>query len=205
VKLNSADFQRGGFDEQESTAVVEALEAAGIDLLEISGGTYERSIMFAESNASAAASTRAREAFFLEYAEAVRSRTTLPIMLTGGFRSGSAMSSALESGAVDVAGLARPLAVEPDLPLRLLTDPSASARVVKLTTGSAALDGVVVGTWYGRQLRRMGEGREPALRLSRIGAVGLYVADHLRTLGRRLTRALTVRRTPTGLPSSAPV
>lgn len=205
VKLNSADFQRGGFDQQESMAVVEALEAAGIDLLEISGGTYERSIMFAESNAGAGESTQAREAFFLEYAEAVRSRTSLPIMLTGGFRSGAAMSAALESGAVDVAGLARPLAVEPDLPRRLLVDPSAAARVVSLSTGSASVDGMVVGVWYGRQLVRMGQGLEPAMKLSRVAAVGFYLADHLRTVSRRLTGVFNRRRPRTAMADSAPV
>ena len=179
VKLNSADFQRGGFTEEESMDVVTALEAEGIDLLEISGGTYERSVMFAESNANAKASTQAREAFFLEYAERVRSRTSLPLLLTGGFRSGAAMTEAL-AGAVDVVGMARPLAVEPDLSARLLADPTAAARVVKVSTGNGMLDGLVVGVWYGTQLRRMGAGQDPNPRLSRLRALFTYVASHLR-------------------------
>ena len=176
----------------------------GIEVLELSGGTYERAVMCAESNAAAADSTQAREAFFLEYAEAVRSRTTLPIMLTGGFRSGAAMSAALESGAIDVAGIARPLAVEPELPSQLLVDPSAAARVLSLSTGSPSLDGMVVGVWYGNQLRRMGRGLDPALKLSRVGAVGLYLATHLRTLARRLAGRLNIRSSPV-VPRSATV
>ncbi len=187
VKLNSADFQRGGFDEQESMEVVAALDAAGIDLLEISGGTYERSILFTESNA--AESTRTREAFFLEYAEGVRGRTALPILLTGGFRSGRAMTEAVSSGAIDVAGLARPLAVEPDLPLRLLADPGAAARVVHLATGSKSLDGLVVGAWYGRQIRRMGQGLAPSMGLTRLGAVAWYLGAHLASVARRRARS----------------
>lgn len=68
VKLNSADFQRGGFSEEESRDVVAALAGEGIDLLEISGGNYESPAMAG----SASASTRAREAYFLEYARTVR-------------------------------------------------------------------------------------------------------------------------------------
>ncbi|MEO0341432.1 MAG: NADH:flavin oxidoreductase, partial [Bacteroidota bacterium] len=42
VKLNSADFQKGGFTQEESLEVVQMLDELEIDLLEISGGTYER-------------------------------------------------------------------------------------------------------------------------------------------------------------------
>jgi 2,4-dienoyl-CoA reductase-like NADH-dependent reductase (Old Yellow Enzyme family) len=45
IKLNSADFQRGGFTEEESIATIRALADAGIDLIEISGGTYETPAM----------------------------------------------------------------------------------------------------------------------------------------------------------------
>ena len=64
VKLNSADFQRGGFSEDESRDVIAALAAEGLDMIEISGGNYESPAM----SGSAAASTRAREAYFLDYA-----------------------------------------------------------------------------------------------------------------------------------------
>jgi 2,4-dienoyl-CoA reductase-like NADH-dependent reductase (Old Yellow Enzyme family) len=68
IKLNSADFQRGGFTEDESRAVVSVLAGGGLDLIEVSGGSYESPAM----TGSAAASTRAREAYFLEYARTVR-------------------------------------------------------------------------------------------------------------------------------------
>ncbi|MHA0035967.1 oxidoreductase [Deinococcus sp. PESE-38] len=45
VKLNSSDFVRGGFSEDDSLAVVAALGARGCDLIEISGGTYEKPMM----------------------------------------------------------------------------------------------------------------------------------------------------------------
>jgi 2,4-dienoyl-CoA reductase-like NADH-dependent reductase (Old Yellow Enzyme family) len=82
VKLNSSDFQRGGFTEQESLDVIAHLDAENIDLLEISGGTYESPAM----TGTIAESTRRREAYFLEFAESVREITTVPLMVTGGFR-----------------------------------------------------------------------------------------------------------------------
>ena len=116
VKLNSADFQRGGLTEEESMAVVEALETEGVDLLEISGGTYEAAAMVGVLKES----TRSREAYFLDYAEAVRERTAMPLMLTGGLRSTAVMEETVATGAVDVIGLGRPLAVETDLCARIL-------------------------------------------------------------------------------------
>jgi 2,4-dienoyl-CoA reductase-like NADH-dependent reductase (Old Yellow Enzyme family) len=103
VKLNSADFQRGGFEVGEAKEVARALEAEGIDLLEISGGTYERPAMTGTvaaalpgkdggAAAKVKASTAAREAYFLEYAAELRTATKLPLMLTGGLRSAAAMA-----------------------------------------------------------------------------------------------------------------
>jgi 2,4-dienoyl-CoA reductase-like NADH-dependent reductase (Old Yellow Enzyme family) len=190
LKLNSADFQRGGFSEEESMAVVEALE--GIDLLEISGGTYEAAAMFAERKK--AASTRAREAFFLEYAEKVRSRVRGPLMVTGGFRTAGGMAAALASGAVDVVGLARPLAAEPDLPARLLAGAATEAAAIKLDTGVKKLDAVIQGGWYQMQLDRMGRGLAPDLGMSRVRAVLGYLAarsprERARELGSRAATA----------------
>lgn len=175
VKLNSADFQRGGFDEAESMAVVAALEAAGLDLLEISGGSYEAPAMMGD--ATRRASTVAREAYFLDYARAVRERTKLPLMLTGGFRTAAGMGEALAEGAVDVVGLARPLAVEPDLPARLLAGAADAARPVPdLRVG--AYDAFVDLTWHAQQLGRMGRGLPPDPGRSKWVALGAGLIDH---------------------------
>ena len=111
VKLNSADFQRGGFTEDDSRQVVSALADEAIDLIEISGGNYESPAM----SGSAAASTRAREAYFLDYARTVRQVAgQVPLAVTGGFRTQEAMTQAVESGDCDVVGLARPTVTLPD-------------------------------------------------------------------------------------------
>ena len=172
LKLNSADFQRGGFSEEESTAVIAELDALGLDLLEISGGTYETAAMFDEPHQRE--STQKREAYFLEYAERVRATVRTPLMVTGGFRTAAGMTRALESGAVDVVGMARPLAVEPDLPARLCADPTAAARPVRLAIGFKTIDSLVQGAWYQVQIERLARGLEPDPHTSRILAALKY-------------------------------
>lgn len=110
VKLNSSDFQRGGFSEDDSIVVIKMLEALGIDFIEISGGTYENAEMMQSPHLRD--STRQREAFFIEFAEKVaKGCNKVPLMLTGGFRTTSVMNKALAAGAVSLIGMARPFAV----------------------------------------------------------------------------------------------
>ena len=162
VKLNSADFQRGGFTEEESMQVVCALESEGVDLLEISGGTYEKPAVTGAIR-EMRASTLAREAYFLEYARAVREKTKMPLLLTGGFRTRSGMVAALagERGCVDMIGLARPMALEPELPRGLLDGSILESRVQPKTTGFRALDGLIEISWYTYQLHRIAHGQDP--------------------------------------------
>lgn len=161
VKLNSADFQRGGFTQEESMAVVQALDSEGVDLLEISGGTYEAPAMTGQDVRE---STRSREAYFLEYAEEVRSRVSMPLMLTGGFRTASAMRDALSSGAIDIVGIGRPLAVDTHGPAELLAGSRDAIRAGDKRIGHKQLDGLTDLYWHTRQLHRLGAGREPDLR-----------------------------------------
>ena len=115
VKLNSADFQRGGFDFEESLQVAKWLEAESVDLLEISGGTYEQPRLLnvdgiePVEDQSVKASTKAREAYFVDFAQAMRKEITMPLMVTGGLRRLDAMEDALASGSADVVGIGRPL------------------------------------------------------------------------------------------------
>lgn len=162
IKLNSADFQRGGFSEEESMQVAETLAALGMDLIEISGGTYEQPEM---SGGNVRNSTRQREAYFLEYAQQIRARLPgTPLMVTGGFRSAQAMKAALASGATDIVGLARPLVMEPDLPARILAGEDARSVVAPITTGIRQVDEMAMMevSWYARQIHRMGAGKAPA-------------------------------------------
>lgn len=165
IKLNSADFMKGGFSEDDSMEVVQALANAGINLIEISGGTYESPSMMGKG---AKQSTIDREAYFLDYMEKVRKLVNTPLVVTGGFRSGPAMLEALQSGATDFVGLARTVAIDTEFPNKLLADDRYSMILSNPSTGNRAMDAMaMIGiTWYEQQLARIAKGKDPKANLS---------------------------------------
>ncbi|GLR49120.1 NADH:flavin oxidoreductase/NADH oxidase family protein [Shinella yambaruensis] len=112
VKLNSADFQRGGFSPEEAQAVVAMLGNLGVDLVELSGGSYEAPAMMGAARDDR---TLAREAYFLEFARKIGEVATMPLMVTGGIKRREVAETVIESG-VAMAGIATALAIEPNLP-----------------------------------------------------------------------------------------
>jgi 2,4-dienoyl-CoA reductase-like NADH-dependent reductase (Old Yellow Enzyme family) len=160
IKINSADFQKGGFTEEESAEVIVGLAEAGIDLVEISGGTYEAPAMTGRSQK---ASTKAREGYFLSFVEGLRARVKVPLAVTGGFRTAAGMEAAVQDGAADLVGLARTLAIQPDFPRQVLAGDDPTSLVRPLSTGVKAVDKVAMldVTWFENQLARMGQGQEP--------------------------------------------
>ena len=193
VKLNSADFQRGGFDEEASVAVADWLEDVGVDLIEVSGGNYEqpRMIDFERKDPLAASkreSTLRREAYFLNFVPKLRARTKLPVMVTGGFRSVEAMRLAVEKDGVDVIGLGRPMVIDPEAPRKVL-----SGSVTRLFSRD---DDLVIGPglfgprspisflrdlnawgslgWYYEHMYSLADGKEPDLKLSPFKALLSY-------------------------------
>ncbi|PCK30363.1 NADH:flavin oxidoreductase/NADH oxidase family protein [Pseudoalteromonas piscicida] len=114
VKLNSADFQRGGFSNEEAKQVVIWLNDMQVDLVELSGGSYEAPAMQGRARDG---STLAREAYFLTFAKAIREVATMPVMVTGGIKRKSVAQKVMESG-VEMVGVATALAIEPSLPNR---------------------------------------------------------------------------------------
>ena len=87
----------------------------------------------------------------------------IPLAVTGGFRSLQGMADAISSGAIDFVGLARSLAIEPDVPNRLLSGQEPRLRVRPIKTGLPPIDrmGLMEITWYTGQLKRIGRGEPP--------------------------------------------
>jgi 2,4-dienoyl-CoA reductase-like NADH-dependent reductase (Old Yellow Enzyme family) len=127
VKMNSADFQKKGFTHADSMAVVELLNSENIDLLELSGGTFERAAMIGVGDDEqlarepVRASTAAREAYFAVYTADARKIAKMPVMATGGFRRRSSMEGALNDGTCDVVGLGRPFCLDPIIAAKLMS------------------------------------------------------------------------------------
>lgn len=163
VKINSADFMKAGFTEEESMYVIESLEELGVDLVEISGGTYEKAVMTGKKGARSE-----REAYFLEYAEGLKKKTSIPLAVTGGFRTRNGMTEALMSGSTDMIGLARPLAVDPSIPHKFLNQGMEEITIRSIKTGIPAIDkaGMMEIMWYSQQLDRIGKGKKAKPRFS---------------------------------------
>jgi len=112
VKLNSADFQRGGFSPEDARSVVAMLGALNVDMVELSGGSYEAPAMMGTARDER---TLAREAYFLEFARDILDVAAMPLMVTGGIRRREVAEQVVDNG-VAIAGIATALAIEPDLP-----------------------------------------------------------------------------------------
>jgi 2,4-dienoyl-CoA reductase-like NADH-dependent reductase (Old Yellow Enzyme family) len=207
VKLNSDDFRQGGFSNDDCVQVVRWLNAERIDLLEVSGGTYEQPRLLGfegkrDSVVPMRASTRRREAYFAEYARTIREVATMPLMITGGFRTRGGMAEALAAGDCDVIGLGRPVITEPDLPRRLLLGEAESAErhedrlrlaergwrsPTSRLLAMRVLNVLGAQAWYYQQIFRLADRGAPDLDLGLLPAVAAYLKDECAT-------ALRVRR-----------
>ena len=180
VKLNSADFRRGGFTEEESVAVVAALGDEHVDLLEVTGGTFEATAMFGDLTHRAGTS-----AFFVDYVREVRAIARMPIMLTGGIRDPAAMSRLIREDEAQVIGMARPLAVLPDLPAAVLAGSTVPALPHPRRTGRRLADVAIESYWHNQQIRRLSRGRDPDPRRGLVRTVLSAGTTNLRWLLRR--------------------
>nr|WP_100640750.1 NADH:flavin oxidoreductase/NADH oxidase family protein [Alteromonas facilis] len=158
VKLNSADFQRGGFDVDDAQQVVSMLEAYGIDFVELSGGSYEAPAM---QGRTADDRTLAREAYFLEFAEQIARKTTLNIMTTGGVSRLETAQTVINSG-VSLVGMASALAFTPNLVESWQQSSPVDGVIPKVTWKDKTLAGLATMAIIKRQLRRMSQGASPS-------------------------------------------
>lgn len=159
LKLNSADFQRGGFSEQDARAVVQGLDAEALDLLELSGGSYESPAM---QGRTADGRTLAREAYFLDFARDLAVAAQMPVMTTGGIRR-RAVAEQVLAGGVALVGIGTALAQQPDLPTHWQAE-EAGVPPLAVNWKDKTLAGLASMAMVRCQLRRMGAGREPLAR-----------------------------------------
>lgn len=157
VKLNSADFQRGGFDADDARQVIEMLAPLGVDLVELSGGSYESPAM---TGRPADSRTQAREAYFLDLAKDLVRTSALPLMLTGGISRRETAERVLDNG-VAVIGMGTALAVTPDLPDRWRQGQEADRQMRAVTWSDKALASAAGMAQVRHQMRRIARGSKP--------------------------------------------
>jgi 2,4-dienoyl-CoA reductase-like NADH-dependent reductase (Old Yellow Enzyme family) len=199
VKLNSADFQRGGFDANDAQQVIAMLEPLGVDLVELSGGSYESPAM---SGRPVDGRTAAREAYFLDLAADLAATSALPLMLTGGITRRETAERVLANH-VAVVGMATAIAATPDLPNRWREGRPAAGSLKPVGWSDKALASMAGMAQVRYQMRRIGRGKNPAFG---VGPARALIADQLvqRRARARYSRWLATRshteltRTPGG-------
>jgi 2,4-dienoyl-CoA reductase-like NADH-dependent reductase (Old Yellow Enzyme family) len=162
VKLNSADFQRGGFDKDDAIEVVKMLNNYPIDLIEVSGGTYEAPAMQGQSKDDR---TLAREAYFLEFAQEIAKVAKMPVMTTGGIRRKEIAQKVLNQG-VSIIGIATALAMNPELPNLWKSGKNIEGTTPYIGFKNKTLASLALMTVIQRQLRIIGDGGQPKQKLN---------------------------------------
>ena len=155
VKLNSADFQKGGFSSEDARKVVSMLNPLGVDLIELSGGSYEAPAMHGQTRDGR---TLAREAYFLEFAKDIATVAHMPIMVTGGIRRYPVVEQVLDSG-IAMAGMGTALAINPQLPNAWRADQSATPLLRPITWKNKVLSSIAYMAMVKYQLRRLSQGQ----------------------------------------------
>jgi len=162
VKLNSADFQRGGFSEDDAKQVVLMLNELAVDMIELSGGSYESPAM---QGRTADGRTLAREAYFLEFAKVLAGVARMPVMTTGGISRPEVAEQVLASG-VAVAGIATAMAEVPDLPLQWREGKAPAALPPAVNWKDKTMVAVATMALVKRRMRALGAGQLAARRYS---------------------------------------
>jgi 2,4-dienoyl-CoA reductase-like NADH-dependent reductase (Old Yellow Enzyme family) len=180
VKLNSADFQRGGFDAGDAAIVIAMLEPLGVDLVELSGGSHESPAM---TGRPADARTAGREAYFLELAAGLARTSPLPLMLTGGITRRETAETVLASG-VALVGVASAMAVTPDLSNRWRAGLEPTERLRPVTWRDKTLASAASMSLARYQMRRITRGQDPTGKTSPLHALVCDQHAERRALGR---------------------
>lgn len=165
IKINSADFQKGGFSADDAKWVVTQLNSYRLDLVELSGGSYESPAMSGSAaDPTSGDSTTRREAYFVDFARDIAQVASMPIMVTGGITKRSVAEEALEEQAdisIDMLGIARALAYEPALPNKWQQDQALEISLPVVSWKNKTLSALASMAITKAQLTRMAAGKLP--------------------------------------------
>ena len=143
IKLNAQDNLKGGLELEDAMIVAEKLSEAGIDAIEISGGTPASGD---ESPARMKINKPEKEAYHLPLAQKIKQAVSCPVMVVGGIRSFEVAEKAVQKDGVDYISMARPLIREPNLANRWLQGDRSPAKCI--SCNSCFMPGIKEGGIY---------------------------------------------------------
>jgi 2,4-dienoyl-CoA reductase-like NADH-dependent reductase (Old Yellow Enzyme family) len=112
IKMNTRDFLEGGLNLDDSIKAAAMMEKAGIDAVELSGGTIASG---KEGPVRTGIVSGKNEAYFKDAASAFKKKIDLPIILVGGIRSFFLAQQLVNDNIADYISMSRPFIREPDL------------------------------------------------------------------------------------------
>ena len=112
IKINSEDYIDNGLSLEDSIAAAKLLTDAGIDAIELSGGTLSSGKL---SPSRSGINKEEKEAYFKEAAAAYKKTMDVPLILVGGMRSLNVAEKIINSGIADYISMCRPFIREPGL------------------------------------------------------------------------------------------
>ncbi|MDA9367990.1 NADH:flavin oxidoreductase/NADH oxidase family protein [Flavobacteriaceae bacterium] len=200
VKLNSADFQKGGFELHDAKAVIQLLNELDVDLVELSGGSYESPAMqgrVTEKDAEKPETTLRREAYFVDFAREIASVAKIPIMVTGGILRRVVAEQALEKDSagfgVEMLGLAQAMAFRPDLPNQW-RDHELEIKLPQVNWKNKTFAALAVMAVTKVQLKRLAQGKSPKANVSPLfSLIGDQIETNKRTKRYRRWRENTAQ------------
>ncbi|MGP9765989.1 oxidoreductase [Halomonas sp. AOP13-D3-9] len=148
IRINSTDQLEGGLTDTEALEVVRLLDQTSIDLIDISRGTY-----FPGAKASSGGASSGP--YFVDFARRAKGVTNIPLMLTGGFKRRDQAVEAIASGAVDLVGVARAMALNPRLADTWLSEEGGDSKFPRFESGPPG----GITAWYTMRLTALGEDR----------------------------------------------
>lgn len=166
IKINSTDKLVGGLTEVDALEVVRMLDQTSIDLIDISGGTYF------PGAASASDSTRSSGPYFIDFARRAKRVTSIPMMLTGGFKTREQAVDAIRRNCTDAVSLARAMVLNPSLPNTWLSDTGGDPEYPVFK--SSPRGGITA--WYTMRLTALGQDDEHHFDLNLEAAIKTYEA-----------------------------
>jgi len=180
IKLNSADFQRGGFSQEDAKNVVMMLNKENVDFVELSGGSYESAAMAGVPAGGELTSTIAREMYFIDFAKEIKKSAKMPIMVTGGVTKFDTVRAALESGGTDIVGIATAMAYAPHLPKQWQAGDNLHIELPQVKSKNKLLRVMASMAMTKKQLHLMGDNKPPKAKLNPILTV---IKDRIRLAG----------------------
>ena len=153
IKLNSSDFEKGGYSEDDAITVMLQMEQERVDAIEISGGTYQSQSMTGEGQSG-------KGGYFVEFARGAKNKLKVPVIVTGGFQDREHIAAAIDD-AVDMVGIGRALILDPDMPRKMMDGDSSEFQSDMRRGSWKYLNTISMLSWFEVQMERIAQGKEP--------------------------------------------